>query len=405
MKGICEMKRVGIITHYYGSKNYGGNLQAYALCKLIQNEEYIVEQISYNMYNQTSNRNRIERLRILKLKELVAKIFCHFRLSICNKIQRMQDHKIRTHFVKRSKALHLFNRNSIPHSERVYNNDNIIDCINDYDVFITGSDQVWNPLWVNAVFFLDFVPSNKFKMSYAASISQNDLTPEQIKIFKQSLSDYDAVSVREENAVRLLQEISPVAVEWVLDPTLLLSSEQWDEICAKQIVFKKYMFCYYLGDNTNQRKIAEQFAKNHGLIIVTLPHLAGQYCKCDAEFGDEQLYDISPEQFISLIKYAEYVFTDSFHATVFSIIYKKQYCVFTKSEQVSMDSRIYSLTSLFDGECHFCDTPEKLNVQYIEGLSDLDYTKPFVKFEEMKLKSIGFLKGNLTKADGKMGNK
>lgn len=299
----------------------------------------------------------------------------------------------------RNDAMLEFNQNIIPHCEEVYSSDNIRDCGEEYDAFITGSDQVWNPVWYNSAYYLDFVPSNKIKMSYAASLGKTSISDEQIEIFKNNLADYTAVGVRELDAVSFLQPYSPVPVAWNLDPTLLLDADEWDEICGERVINEKYVFCYFLGADKNQRNVAKKFAKKNKLKLVTIPFVAGVFEGCDVNFGDYKLYDASPEKFISLIKYAEYIFTDSFHATVFSSIYRKQYFVFQRAGEKGMGTRIYSLMKLFESEERFLDTYEKATLSYIESLSALTYNHELELFNEMKRNSFNYLRENLENKD------
>lgn len=108
-----------------------------------------------------------------------------------------------------------------------------------------------------------------------------------------------------------------------------------------------------------------------------------------------QLYDTSPEQFLSLIKHASYVFTDSFHAVVFSNIYQKQYFVFNRSKRGEMSTRIVDITALFGQEERFCRDKTREKLAYITALSDIDYKKENEAFENAKRESIEFLKKNL----------
>jgi Polysaccharide pyruvyl transferase. len=389
------MKKISIITLYYNNNNYGGALQSYALCKIIDNGLYDVKQISYNI--TSTNSMKLQKLFCCDCKQTFnrAKKYLYRKCKII--ICQLLFGKYNKEIDRRNHAIGNFAHNFIPHSNEIYNAQTIASCIDDYDIFITGSDQVWNPEWYYDAYFLSFVPSNKIKLSYAASISQNELTHEQLAIFKNSLKDYTAISVREDNAVDLIQDVSPVRVEVTLDPTLLLSQSEWDEICTERIIGDNYVFCYFLGDDTNERRVAEQFSEKHGIKIVTFPHLLGRFRKCDKSFGDYKLYDISPAQFLSLIKYAEYVFTDSFHATVFSSIFQKQYFTFERIEFKSMGSRIYSLCNMLESDERFCDTAPKATLEYIEALDDIDYTKPLSKLESMKEKSMDFLLSNLSK--------
>ena len=289
-----------------------------------------------------------------------------------------------------------FNQEIIPHSETIFCNETICNCINDYDAFITGSDQVWNLRWSNFVFLLGFVPSDKVKISYAASIARDSLTSEQKKIFEEGLKDYQAISVREQSAVALLEGLSPVDIQITLDPTLLLTQEDWDKICAERVIKEDYCFCYFLGNNKKGRKIAQTFANKHNLKLIMIPHATGSSISVqDLAMRGQKLYDVSPQQFLSLIKYAKYVFTDSFHAVVFSNIYQKQYFVFRREKNDVSSSRIIDITHLFHQKVRFCSDNKKENLQYLNSLKDIDYTQANPTFERLRQESIEFLKRNL----------
>lgn len=373
---------VGIITFYHKSSNYGGVLQAYALCSQV-NKLFYAQQILYNCAG-----------------EKVSVPFKSVKTIVKQVVSRIINKKRNRTLRNRIRIFDSF-RPFVSQSEIEYNSQNICDCLNKYDVFITGSDQVWNTQWYDEVYRLDFVPPTKYKFSYAAGVSSGELTEEQKSIFKKALSTFDAVSVREENAVNTLQSLTDKKVEWVLDPTLLLSREDWDNICSEKRINEKYVFCYFLGELSLPNKKIIEFAHSKGLKVVSMPYLAWT-SKKDSDFGDYKIYDATPPDFIALIKHAEYIFTDSFHATVFSHIYHKNFFVFNRAGLKSMNDRIYSLTSLFDTQERFCDTKGKMSLKYIESLPPIDYDKPFPKFEAMKKKSINFLNDNLKRAEEKI---
>ena len=164
------------------------------------------------------------------------------------------------------------------------------------------------------------------------------------------------------------------------------------ELTKNYTIKEKYLFCYFLGENPNSRKLATKYALENGLKIVTLPHLLGNYRKCDAKFGDKKLYSVSPNQFLSLIKHAEVIFTDSFHATVFSNVFQKEYFIFGRNSLGKMGGRIYSLTKLFESEERFCDNDKKESLEYINSLNKIDYNKSLESFINIKEKSLEFLK-------------
>jgi len=380
------VKKIAVTTLYNKSINYGGNLQAYAVVKTLEHVGVESEQICLSVTVYQNNKTLLKKI-FNNPKRAFEKLFNYFSIK---------KEELKTNvLVKRSKAFYNFNQEVIPHSKKVYNNENIKSCIKDYDAFITGSDQVWNMAWYNPAYFLDFVPSDKPKISYAASIARDSLTDEQKEIFKKHLKDFKAISVREPSAKELIKDLSPVEPEVVLDPTLLLSREEWDEVCSERKIDRDYLFCYFLGENKKERKIAKEFAKKRNLKLVTIPHAAGGINLVDRKFGDEKIYDASPQDFISLIKNAKYVFTDSFHAVVFSNIYQKQYFVFNRNKSGQMSSRITDITKLFNQTERFCAGKDKENLTYVESLVDIDYSLPNDKFEELKKKSLDFLDRNL----------
>ncbi|MBO5091600.1 MAG: polysaccharide pyruvyl transferase family protein [Clostridia bacterium] len=374
------MKKIGVLTHYYDSLNYGGNLQAFALSKFLINKGLNCEQISFIKGN-----NAINPSKRLNVKRLIRIPLALVRKFISKKHNLPQAKRV---------AFENFNKNVISHSEKIYGKENIKNCVDDYDTFITGSDQVWNFAWYNPEFFLDFVPSSKKKISYSASIGRDSLTEEQKEVFKNSLKDFDAVSVREPSSINLIEDLSPVPVVSTLDPTLILEREDWDKVSSKRLIKEDYIFCYFLGNYKKTRKLVNEFAKKYGLKIACIPYTAGIVLS-DRKFGDYRLIDASPEDFISLIKHAKYIFTDSFHAVVFSHIYKKEFFVFNRDEKALMSGRIKDITSLFACPERYCGTSDKMTLQYIEGLPALDYSRETEEFVNKKRESIEFLENNL----------
>lgn len=391
-----ENKRVtiGVISLFYNSTNYGGVLQSYALVDVLNLLEVDARQICYQKVSIASTRSFLKIFNPVKL--------CRFVKGKIHNIKNRRNLEIVNNVAaKRVKPFSLFVNANIPKTKKAYNQNTIKETLNDTDIFITGSDQVWNVNYYDEIYRLDFVPQTKYKFSYAAGVSSGELTKNQKNIFQKSLNTYDSISVREREAVNVLQPLTDKKIEWVLDPTLLLSREKWDNVCANRKIDEAHIFCYFLGSlSIDNGKIIE-FAHKRGLKVVMMPYLTGTSCD-DSDFGDYKIYDAAPQDFISLIKYAEYVFTDSFHATVFSHIYKKNFFVFNRAGLKSMNDRIYSLTSLFDTQDRFCDTKERESLEYIDSLPPIDYSRPFPKFEAMKEKSIDFLKENLKKAEEKI---
>jgi hypothetical protein len=203
--------------------------------------------------------------------------------------------------------------------------------------------------------------------------------------------------VREKSDVELLKDLCKQPIEWVLDPTLLLDAQQWKDVSSQRICKEKYIFCYFLGSENRPRKLARDYAKKYNLKLITIPYLTSEYPFSDfvKRKNEKRLYDVGVEDFLSLIKYAEVVFTDSFHAVVFSGIFKRQYFVFERAIGVSMNSRIKSLVDVYETPERFCDIESKESLDYLESLQSIDYSRNLLKLENMKEKSKKWLLGNL----------
>ena len=379
------MKKLGILTHYENSTNYGGSLQAYALCKAVEQFGWQAQQIRIDAFSQCHNLVK-NSYSVSCIKKLIKK-----PLSL----RKPQINANRQNLLK---VFAPFNRERTPHTEQLYKAATVKKTLQDFDAFAVGSDQVWNPIWYFEPFFLTFVPRGTVKFSYAASIAQNNLSDSVKARFRRHLKDFSGISVREQNAVSLLDGVAPGKVELVLDPTLLLDREAWQSIAGKPQLDKPYLFCYFLGDDPEPRQAAAEYAKLHGLTVVNIPNAAGLVHKNDAGFGDVLLPDPSPEDFLGWISGASCIMTDSFHASVFSIIFKRQFFTFTRAGHKAMSSRLYSLTDLFDLQDRFLDTPEK--VRSLGTLADIDYSRPAPKYNNMLEFSLNYLRQCQKKAEG-----
>ena len=397
---MVTKKKIAIITHYCGSVNYGGNLQAYALPFFLNKNGFDAKQISYPVTKDTSGLTKIE---ILK-QRLKGSPFKAFK-SICGTMLRSLNGFVHVRRKKQIAMIHKkrfesfkhFQLEMIPHTNKEYLDESLKDLNQFFDFFITGSDQVFNFNMAKYGYFLTFV-KDKPKMSYAASMALDSI-PENKKAFmKDALKDYQAIGVREEKTVGLLEELIDKKVELNIDPVFLLEREDWDAVASKRLVDEEYVFCYFLGNNQIEREEAKAFSKAMGLKLVCIPFYKTRYRHYDLNFGDINLPYASPEDFISLIKHAKYIFTDSFHACALSIIYQKQFIVFNRDKLGSMNSRIKSLVSTFDCEERFFE----------ENTGDLEKTKAILqsktefltdKFVMLKTSSINYLLGNLSKLD------
>ena len=367
--------KIGIITHFNKSTNYGGVLQAYALTKKLEILGYDAEQISYIACIKNLNSSPKCNSNPIK-KSIIKRCFHSAKARLKNFMFYCQNKKRKKIITNKQNCFKNWTDENVKSSKVIYNHENIKDSLNVYDSFITGSDQVWNYNWYDKNYFLDFVDEAKTKISYAASLGHNSIPKNAEEVFENHLKSFDAISVREENMVDLLQPISPTKVEWVVDPVFLLDKKDWENVatnnpCEKQ----KYIFCYFLGTNKKERQIALSYARKRGLKIIVIGNLLIAYReKLDESFADIKIKSVNPGDFLSLIKNAECVFTDSFHATAFSLIFEKQFFVFNRYKDGGMNDRIKSVLNLFNLGKRFCEG-EKENKEYVNSLENFDYLK------------------------------
>ena len=361
--------RIGIVTLYYKNNNYGANLQAYALNRVISEMGYKPKHISY----YGSNRAHYFFSNVK-----------HFLLSRKNTISRNIE--------KRNSDIRRFNK-TIPHTKLFFKK-NIEKSNKNFDCFIVGSDQVWNPEWMDKFTSLAFTFNDKLKISYAASIGKVNLNNEQVSKLKKVLDNINSISVRERENISLLESLTDKKVVCTLDPTLLLDKKQWEEISSDRLIDEEYIFCYFLRGDTIFRDIANDYSKLKKLRIVTLPYLNGKFRACDQGFGDYRLFNISPRDFISLVKYSSYVITDSFHAVVFSHIYERPFIVATKKDD-EMGCRMKSLVELFGTENRYLNDFSFFTLDYLKELEKNKYILKTEKYEQLKEKSLKFLEESL----------
>ena len=216
-----------------------------------------------------------------------------------------------------------------------------------YDIVISGSDQLWSPASLGSNYYnLAFCADGVKRVSYASSFGTSYIPWYQKKRTKNYLSKMDCVSVRENSGAKIIFDLTGRNASVVCDPVLLLSAADWDTLIPQQaLIREKYVFAYFLGASREYRKQVMSFAHELGLKVVALRHL-DQYVKADEEFGDDAPYDIGPAEFLNLIRGAEYIFTDSFHGSCFSILYHKRFLTFNRyarKSKVSKNTRIDSL--------------------------------------------------------------
>ena len=220
-----------------------------------------------------------------------------------------------------------------------------------YSSVVCGSDQIWLPSHILERYYtLEFVPDGIKRIAYAPSFGVNDMPGYIKKDCINALRKFDSISVRERSGAEIAKEITGGPCAVAADPTLLLTREAWRDAVKNTPVRtdKGYALGYFIGGSSGKRLIAENWAHSNGLEFIMLPGGTSSSI-LDKEYADRLFYDAGPFDFIKLIENADAVFTDSFHGSVFSIIFGKPlFCFerFRKGDAVSTNSRIYSLLEM-----------------------------------------------------------
>lgn len=214
------------------------------------------------------------------------------------------------------------------------------------DVFMTGSDQVWGPMLdgkFDENYFLTFVKEGIRKVSYAGSFGRTEFSDSIIAVYNQMLSDYDALTVRESSAVQLLKDWGIMCEGQVLDPTLLLNSKQWNEYIGEEVK-GDYILIYEIHNNPRLDDYAKRFATHIGLPLVRVSPTLHQAIR-----GGKMVFCPEMGSFLSYIKNARYMLTDSFHGTAFAINFNTQFLeVLPNNKTGARNQSILQLTGLQD---------------------------------------------------------
>ena len=381
---MLENIKIGLAV-CYDTKNFGSQLQVLATDKIINDMGYDTEIIRYKksvsitfilqtiprFFNPYFIKGKVNAYK--KKKEIKKNPEIEKNVKIRNK--RFTEF-VNTHFTNLSKTYYGWNE--------------LCEASNDYEAFVCGSDQLWLPQNLGSHFYtLEFVSEKKTKVAYATSFGVSAIPWFQKQRTRKYLNRFSSLSTREIKGQKIIEELTGRRANVVCDPTLLFDTDGWKNLIKDRKIFEEpYVFCYFLGKNEEHRTISKEFAKSKGLKIVSCPFL-DNFVEADREFGDIQMFDMDAADFVNLIRHAEYILTDSFHGTVFSILHHKQFITFNRfgNEAGSRNSRIDSLCALLELE-------KRRYSGNIENQVDeiIDYDKTENLLEGLRNSSIEYLK-------------
>ena len=367
------MGKIGIIT-LNGYFNYGNRLQNFALQRTLEKMGYEVDTILKRKKKQRQNRSYSDRLTSV-INQPFSVTVKKIERKVKNKLYENRKN-LRTEIFKEFSFKYI---NETDYS--ISDNDIPEGLADEYDFFVVGSDQVWNPYYQKGspIEFLTFAPKHK-RVSYAASFGISSIPEEYKERYATWLAEMNHISVREHAGANIVKELTGRNVEVVVDPTLLLTKEEWLEISepASDKPMKGYILTYFLGKIPKERKkYIDKIAKENDLEVINL-----------AQMNEKIPFLSGPSEFIDYINSAQLFFTDSFHGAAFSIMLNTPFIVFDRAgSSMSMNSRIDTLLNTFNMETRYFN-----NFTNDAELFDMSFKKVEGILNDEREKAIHYLK-------------
>lgn len=355
------------------SLNYGATLQAVALYNALKEIDEETVMLDYRFAPFCSVIDKARRAELKNPKAFV-------KAAVKS-----------TFLVPKQKKFEAFLRENVASiTSPILNREQLRQYGKEYDAYICGSDQIWNPAHVHfdGSFFLDFVQKNSKKLSYAASIGKTELDQESLEFIDEHVKSFDAISVREKSAEDILESLGCNDVNVHCDPVFLRSAQWWRELAEKSAVKRsdEYVFIYRLTDNPVFDVIIKKLKEKLGFKFVSVTDdLRSQ------PYIDEKYMSVGPAEFLNLIDNARYVITDSFHGTAFSILFEKN---LISVSNLSRNTRIEHLLKLFDmSDCFAIQDVEST------GIPEVDYDEKYANapsvISSLQNEAMEYLRNNL----------
>lgn len=341
--------KIGIVT-LMGFFNYGNRLQNFAVTHILRRLGYEAETMQFVLKDEMNHMDR--------LKEGIRHFVVSCPSFILDKIVFFVPEN-KKYKIMRTRKFYEFEKRYIPIRRvraKSYRDICKKEMWKEYSYFVAGSDQIWNPDFAgNHYYFLDFAESRK-RIAFAASIGYGDLSESVQERYTPLLKEMSYISVRETSAAKLIHKMTGKESEVFPDPTLLVDRKVWERMATRpeMILPQEYALTFFLGDMP-KKAVAEFENKTH----LTMIHMNRK------EYPQYAFF--SPAEFLYMIKHAKYVLTDSFHGSVFSIQFEKQFFVFERREEKTGDM-FTRLTGLLS---HFHIEKRKQSREYFTELSDI----------------------------------
>lgn len=377
------MKKILIAT-WTQHNNYGSLLQAYCLKKMIENLEKdtnhdIDQEVQVRLLNYSCNNPvKLNRNGLLKLfkkvpDKILEKIYSKYLSSMEKSFNNFRKNELALYPTKR---IH-----STSQSGK----------IKDFDLYIAGSDQIWNPKLLNEIYLLSWVPKNKPKFSYAPSICVKHLNNEELYKYK-VLESFRALSVRERTgAVAQIEKKINRKIDEVVDPVILYGREGLLTTC-RESKEEEYIFTYLLGHSKIVRNYCIDLAERCGLKLKTTPFVSRKNLKNDLKFMKYACWDVGPFELVNLIYNSRLLVTDSFHGLIIALLLHKDFVVLPREDGVSeQNNRLINLLKRINLEGRFGKMPKS-----VESVAPIDWNKVDEEIGRMRKSSLKYLKRALS---------
>lgn len=375
--------KIGIITWFTGP-NYGTNLQAIALQYFLHQQGNDVSIINYEVAPPTvknCGRNIIEKIKNQPHKYLTKYALYKYKAQILNRNKKMVSEI----------------QKNCNFTDRIQSEEELIENCNKFDLLICGSDQIWNPNWYNKFYYADYPEILTPRISYAPSLGVNNIPKDKLREIITGLKKFDAISVREEKGADILTPYLEEKPSVVLDPTFLLSEDDWASIFPLKNDHESndYVLAFFLAENKQHFRATQDFAKRHNLKYIIVPYVGISYLQ-----KGEKLAGTSSGDLLNLIRNAKYVITDSFHITVFSLIHKKQFYTFQRFKEDAYSSQNVRITNLLK-LVHLENRMIPYEMTSIMDLEDINYIEKSSIMKREISKSMEFLLTSIKQVENK----
>ena len=358
--------KIGIIT-WFRYENYGTKLQAIALQRYLRKGGHDVQLIDFPIPEHPRPQKKFldrvhSRLNYMMLQ--------YARKQYCD---QLAEKSLRMEQVINDQCLV-----TVP----IKTDEDYINICNQFDLIICGSDQIWNPNWYHPYYYADFPEIKVKKISYAPSIGIHEIPEDKKELINKSLKSFSMITVRENKAASLLEPIIGYKPKTVLDPTMLITKEQWMDLFDLKSKEKEgYLLCYFLTDNRNHWKAARRLAQEKHMTIRIIPQMGFSYF-----YKGKKYVDAGIKEFLNAILNADYILTDSFHGTVFSLLFEKEVYTFERfkdDQYFSQNDRVRELADEFKIRDHLL----KYDTQKIICVPPINYTEIGYRLDLLKERS------------------